>query len=797
MRNKNELNYKDLKLTCNPNVFKFETTEELEPIQEGIGQDRGIKALEFGIQVDVKGYNLYLEGPSGVGKTMYTKNYLDKIATKKKVPSDWCYIYNFENPNEPIAVELPAGQGKEFKDAMDGFIKEIKKDIKKTFNADDFEKEKALIRQEYETKRAALLEKLNADAAKYNFSVRSAQNGIYMTPIVDGKPIEEEEFDKLDETVRQEYEQNSLIVQEQIMNVIGQIKEIERQSDKKISEWQSNVALLTVNVHINYLKSKYKRNKKINKFLTDVKQDVLRNIPTFLEEDSKEHIAAQQNPTTRKMDPTLNYRVNLFVDNSNREGAPVIMDTNYSYHNIFGSLEYENYYGSLKTDHTMLKAGLMQKANGGYIIFQAKDLLANGMCYEALKKALRVKNIAIENTADQRSSMVLVSLKPEPIPLNLKVILIGNANIYQTLLSMDSDFRKLFKIKVEFEDDAPITNDNLNKLARIIHGFCAYEGLPHLDKSAMAKLVEYASKLAGSHHKVSTRFDDLMQVVGEAATWAKISKSKVVTEKFVQKALDERIDRVKKYDSKYVEMIRDNSLLINTSGFEVGTLNGLTIMSMGDYSFGKPAKITVNTYTGKSGVVNIEREVEISGPSHSKGVLILTGYLGEMFAQDIPLCLTASICFEQLYNGVDGDSASSTELYGLLSSLSGIPINQAIAVTGSVNQKGQIQPIGGVNEKIEGFFQICKMRGLTGEHGVMIPVQNVDNLQLSDEIIEAVKNKLFHIYAISTIEEGIEILTGVPAGKKDKDGKFPAGTINALVYKKLKEYAKIDSLENK
>ncbi len=797
MRNKNELNYKDLKLTCNPNVFKFETTEELEPIQEGIGQDRGIKALEFGIQVDVKGYNLYLEGPSGVGKTMYTKNYLDKIATKKKVPSDWCYIYNFENPNEPIAVELPAGQGKEFKDAMDGFIKEIKKDIKKTFNADDFEKEKALIRQEYETKRAALLEKLNTDAAKYKFAVKSAQNGIYMTPIVDGKPIEEEEFDKLDETVRQEYEQNSLIVQEQIMNVIGQIKEIERQSDKKISEWQSNVALLTVNVHINYLKSKYKRNKKINKFLTDVKQDVLRNIPTFLEEDSKEHIAAQQNPTTRKMDPTLNYRVNLFVDNSNREGAPVIMDTNYSYHNIFGSLEYENYYGALKTDHTMLKAGLMQKANGGYIIFQAKDLLANGMCYEALKKALRVKNIAIENTADQRSSMVLVSLKPEPIPLNLKVILIGNANIYQTLLSMDSDFRKLFKIKVEFEDDAPITNDNLNKLARIIHGFCAYEGLPHLDKSAMAKLVEYASKLAGSHHKVSTRFDDLMQVVGEAATWAKISKSKVVTEKFVQKALDERIDRVKKYDSKYVEMIRDNSLLINTSGFEVGTLNGLTIMSMGDYSFGKPAKITVNTYTGKSGVVNIEREVEISGPSHSKGVLILTGYLGEMFAQDIPLCLTASICFEQLYNGVDGDSASSTELYGLLSSLSGIPINQAIAVTGSVNQKGQIQPIGGVNEKIEGFFQICKMRGLTGEHGVMIPVQNVDNLQLSDEIIEAVKNKLFHIYAISTIEEGIEILTGVPAGKKDKNGKFPAGTINALVYKKLKEYAKIDSLENK
>lgn len=793
MKNKNELSYKDLKMTCNPNVFKFDTTAELESYQEGIGQDRGIKALQFGVQVDVKGYNLYLEGPSGVGKTAYTKSYLDKISKKKKTPSDWCYIYNFDNPNEPIAVELPAGQGKEFKEAMDGFIKEIRKDIQKTFNAEDFEKEKALIKQQFEEQRSALLEKLNSDAAKYNFHVRTAQNGIYMMPIVNGKPIEEEEFEKLDDDIKQEYEEKSVIVQEQIMNIIGQIKEIERQSDKRIAEWQSNIALLTVNVHINYLKSKYKRNKKITKFLNDVKQDVLKNIPIFLEDENKPNTnQPPQAPNIKKPDPSLNYRVNLFVDNSNREGAPVIMDSNYSYHNIFGSLEYENYYGALKTDHTMLKAGLMQQANGGYIIFQAKDLLSNGMCYEALKKALRIKELSIENTTDQRSSMVLVSLKPEPIPLNLKVILIGNANIYQTLLAMDSDFKKLFKIKVEFEDDASINTENLNKLARIIHGFCENESLPHLNKDAMAKLVEYASKLAGNHNKISTRFDNLIQVVGEAATWAKVSKSKVVTEKHIQKALEEQVNRVKKYDAKYTEMIKENSLLINTSGKEVGTLNGLTVMSIGDYTFGKPAKITVNTYTGKNGVVNIEREVEISGPSHSKGVLILTGYLGEMFAQDIPLCLTASICFEQLYNGVDGDSASSTELYGLLSSLSGIPINQSIAVTGSVNQKGQIQPIGGVNEKIEGFFQVCKMRGLTGEHGVMIPVQNVDNLQLSDEVVEAVQNKLFHIYSVSTIEEGIEVLTGVPAGKKDKNGKFPAGTVNYLVYEKLKKYAKIN-----
>ena len=791
MKEKNELNYKDLKMVCNEDMFHFETTEELEPVTDGIGQERGIKALEFGIHVDIKGYNIYLEGPSGVGKTMYTKNYLDSIAPKKKVPNDWCYIYNFHNPNEPIAVSLPAGQGKEFQESMDGFIKEVKKDIKKTFNADDFEKEKALIKREFEEKREVVMNKLSKDSQKYGFQVRSAQNGIYMMPIIDGKIIPEDEFEKLEESVKQEYEEKSMIVQQQIMDAISQIKQIERQADKKVSEWQSNIALLTVNAHINFIKSKYKRNKKINQFLNDVKQDVLKNVSYFLEEDKPQNQQQmQQNPLQRKADPCLNYRVNLFVDNSKSEGCPVIMDSNYTYPNLFGKLEYENYYGQLKTDFTMLKPGLLQKANGGYIIFQAKDLLSNGACYEELKRVLRIKEISIENPMEQRASMTMISLKPEPIPLDVKVILIGNANIYHTLLSMDSDFRKLFKIKVEFEETAPINEENVNKLAQFVHTFCEQEELPQLDKSAMARIVEFSSKLAGDKDKLSTRFTELGQVVGEAGTWAKLAKTKIVTAEFVDKALAERVERIKKYDEKYLEMIKENTLLINTKGSLVGELNGLTVMTIGDYTFGKPAKITVNTYTGKEGVVNIEREVELSGSTHSKGVYILAGYLGELFAQDIPLCLTASICFEQLYNGVDGDSASSTELYGLLSSLSGIPIKQSIAVTGSVNQKGQIQPIGGVNEKIEGFYQICKMRGLDGTHGVMIPVQNINNLQLSDEVVEAVKNKKFHIYAVSNIDEGIEVLTGVPAGKKDKEGNFPAGTVNYLVYEKLKKYAK-------
>ena len=792
MKKTNELHYTDLKQSCNAEIFKFDSTAELEPITTGIGQDRGIKALEFGINVDVKGYNLYLEGPSGVGKTMYTKNYLDKIAKKKKKPQDWCYIYNFDNPNEPIAVSLPAGQGKEFQETMDMFIKDIKQDINRTFSNEDFEKEKQLIKQEFEQKRTFLLNKLNEEASKYGFQVQTTQSGIYMLPVVNGKTIEEEEFEKLDDNIKKEFEEKSNIVQEQIISVIGEIKSIEKQADKKLEEWQSNIALLTVNIHINYVKAKYKRNKKINNFLNSIKQDILKNISNFLIEETPQPSNAQ-GPKQEQPKPWLNYKVNLFVDNSQLDGAPVIMDSNYSYHNIFGKLEYENYYGSLKTDYTMLKPGLLHKANGGYIIFQAKDLLSNPLCYEALKKALRIKQINIENTADQRSSMVMVSLKPEPIPLDVKVVLIGNANIYHTLLSVDEDFRKLFKVKVEFEDDAPLTNENMLKLARFIHGFCEQEGLLHLDKYAVAKIIEYASRLADNKEKLSTRFNDLSEIIAEACTWAKLSKSKIVTKDFIEKALVERIERVKKYDSKYIEMIKENTLLISTDGFNVGEINGLTVLTIGDYSFGKPSKITANTYTGKNGIINVEREVELSGSSHSKGVLILSGYLGEMFAQDIPLSLSASICFEQLYNGVDGDSASSTELYAILSSLSGIPINQSIAVTGSVNQKGEIQPIGGVNEKIEGFYQICKMRGFNGSHGVMIPIQNVKNLNLSDEVVESVKNNEFHIYAISNISEGIEILTGVPAGKKDKNGKFPAGTVNHLVYEKLKKYAEISN----
>ena len=674
MKRKNELSYKQLKMTCDPKAFNFETTDELESISTGIGQERGLKALEFGLSVDINGYNVYVEGPYGVGKTSYVKTLLKTISKKRKVPNDWCYLYNFDNPNEPVAVSLPAGQGKEFRDTMKSFIDDIKVDIKNTFNNEDFEKEKNLIKQEFEVKRNLLLEALNKKSAEYGFTVKSSQTGIYMMPILNGKTIAEEEFNDLADDVKKDFESKSAIVQQHIMEAIGEIKSIERESDKRIQEWQSNVALLTINAHINLIKSKYKRNKKINHFLDSVKKDILKNINSFTT-DEKQIEGKLQGPQAAHPEvfkPWLNYRVNLFIDNSNIEGAPVVADTNYSYHNIFGKLEYENYYGTLKTDYTMLKPGLLHIANGGYLVFQANDLLTNTLCYDALKKVLRSKSLGIENAADPRSSMVMVSLKPEPIPLDLKVVLIGDENLYQTLLAIDPDFRKLFKIKVEFADEAPMSKDNMIKLARFVKGYCEHEDLPALDSGAMAKVVEYASKLADSQDKLSTRFTDLSLIIGEAATWAKLAKSKLITAEFIEKALTQKIDRVRKYDEKYMEMINDHTLLIDTDGFEVGQINGLTIMNVGDYTFGKPVKITANTYTGKNGIINIEREVELSGSSHSKGILILSGYLGEMFAQDMPLSLTASICFEQLYSGVDGDSATSTELYALLSRLSNI-----------------------------------------------------------------------------------------------------------------------------
>jgi len=790
-----ELSYSQLKKECDPANFKFKTTRELEPFTGTIGQARGIKAIEFGLSIDIKGYNLYLEGPTGIGKTIYIRDKLKTIAKDKPIPDDWIYLYNFNNSNEPNAVSLPAGVGKQFAEDMDSFIQTIKNEINSAFNNQDFEKEKANIQKDVEEKKIRLIEKLNKDALKQGFEIKNTSSGIYFLPMIDGKTLTEDEFNALDEKTKNDFEARSVLIQQQTIETMTKIKELEKKATEKMDSWQNNIALFAVTIQVNELRNKYKKFTKIQEFLKNVQKDILTNLNDFIEDEQKP-TAPMSMPRQETQKPWHKYKVNLFVDNSTLEGAPVVIDSNPSFYNLFGKLEYENSFGTLKTDFTLIKPGLIHKANGGYIVLQVRDLLANPLIWDSFKRVLRTREIHVDTLKDyQLNTVAISSLKPDPIPVNLKVILVGTSYIYYQLLNVDEDFKKLFKVKAEFDEEAPRTESNMFKIAQFIHNFCEKEKAPHFNSGAVAKVIEYCSRIVDNQNKLSTQLNEITELLGEACTWAKMEGAKVVTATYVKKAIDERIERVNKYDQRLVEMIQNGTIMIDTSGEKVGQINGLSVMNVGDYSFGKPAKITANTYVGKSGIVNIEREVEMSGTTHSKGVMILSAYIGEKFAQDRPLSLAASLCFEQMYNGVDGDSASSTELYAILSSLSELPIKQNIAVTGSVNQKGEIQPIGGLTDKIEGFFNICKLRGLTGDQGIMMPHSNIKNLNLSDDVIKAVKDGMFHIYAIKTIDEGIELLTGVPAGKKNKNGDYPAGSVNYLVNEKLKKYA--NASENK
>ena len=689
-----ELSYTQLKKTCDPASFKFKTTKELEAFNGTIGQARGIKAMEFGLNIDIKGYNLYLEGPTGIGKTIYARNKLETLAKTKPVPDDWCYVYNFANPNEPVAISLPAKMGKEFKNDMAQFIENIKVEIKTAFNNQDFATEKANIEKSVEEKKIKMIEKLNKDAAKQGFEIKNTPSGIYFLPMINGKTLSEDEFNALDEVTKNDFEKRSVEIQKETIEVMSKIKELERKANERMSSWQNNIALFAVSIQINELRNKYKKFAKIQTFLRDVQKDILSNLSEFIAEPQQQ----PQMPMPRNdvLKPWQKYQVNLFVDNSELDGAPVIIDSNPSYYNLFGKLEYENTYGTLRTDFTLIKPGLIHKANGGYIVLQVRDLLTNPVIWDSFKRVLRTKTIYVDTLKDyQMNTVAIASLKPEPIPVSIKVLLIGPSNVYYQLLNFDEDFKKLFKVKVEFDEEAPRTDANMFKIAQFIHNFCEKEKAPHFNAGAVAEVIEYCSRCVENQNKLSTQLNDITELLGEACTWAKMDGAKTVTAAYVKKAVIERIERINKYDQRLVEMIQNGTIMIDTDGQKVGQINGLSIMSIGDYSFGKPAKITANTYVGKSGIVNVEREVELSGTSHSKGVMILAAYIGEKFAQERPLSLTASLCFEQMYNGVDGDSASSTELYAILSSLSDLPIKQNIAVTGSVNQKGEIQPIGG------------------------------------------------------------------------------------------------------
>ncbi|MDR3560047.1 MAG: AAA family ATPase [Negativicutes bacterium] len=784
-----ELTAEELRYTCTDDLLAFDTTEAVPLLAVMVGQERAVKAMEFGLFTKNSGYNVYVSGLVGTGKMTYAKAAVAKVACAETTPSDWCYVNNFENQGQPIALSLPAGLGTTFRQDMQLLIDDLKNNIPKVFSSDDYEQAKTAIMKKFQDSRSTVMDAFGQQAEKVGIMPQWTTTGFVGLPLQDGKPLTPEDFQQLDREKREEIEKKMLAVHEKALEAIRQVQQMERETREQMKGLDAKIGLFAVGHLIDELKTKYQSHLAVVTYLEAVKQDVVKNIndfkPSNPEEDNNPFLMFRKSAQETMKDK---YQVNLLVDHREVAGAPVVVEINPTYYNLIGRVEYEARMGVVNTDFSMIKAGALHRANGGYLILNMKDVLTNVGAWEALKRVLKTRKIVIENLGEQYGMLAMASLKPQPIPVNVKVILVGNAQLYHMAFNYDEDFRKLFKVFADFDTEMENNAVNVEKLAGFVASTVHREKLKHFDRPAVAKIVEHATRLAGSQRKLTTQFNDIVDLLCEADTWATMDNSPLVRIPHIQRAIVEKRNRYNKYEEKLQEMFAEGKLLVDTDAEKVGQVNGLAVLSVGEYMFGKPSRITANTYLGRSGVVNIERETKMSGTSHSKGVMILSGYLGQKYAQRNPLTLTASLTFEQLYDGVDGDSASSTELYAILSSLAEVPIRQSIAVTGSVNQKGEVQPIGGATEKIEGFFAVCKLKGMTGKQGVMIPHQNINNLTLSDEVVAAVQEGQFHIYPVKTIDEGIEILTGVPAGEIGPDGSYPAGSIHQRVCHKLKEY---------
>ncbi len=793
---KYEVPLNKLRWECDPNIFEFNHTRTLAPLREFVGQDRAIRAIEFGLSMDRDGYNIYVAGLTGTGKTTMVKTYIQRLVERKKVEEkrqleDWCYLYNFTDPDRPQIVSLSQGKGKPFRDQIGNLLQKLKEELTKAFSSEQYTAERKKSVEESQTRQQKLLEETAEEAQRQGFQLQMTSVGPALFPVIDGKAISQADYLALDKSVRKEIEKKRNDLLKKVRANFEKMREIESQTVEKVQNTDKTVADFTISRLFQNLLNAYKDSEKITQYLNDLKSFTLNNLDAFKEkeEPSPPMLGITQSQMMGGRDPFLPFQVNVFVDNSATAGPPVITEANPNYANLFGKIERRFLFGGYLSDHTMLKPGALQLANGGYLLLSTNDVLTNPGVWPALKRAIRTKEVRIEDPFEQLGLVAPQGLKPQPMPIHVKIILIGDGMLYQLLSAYDEDFWEIFKVKADFDFQLDRTKPNLKAFAAFIAGFCEDCELHHFDRSGVAKVVEYAARVVGDQEKLSSRFAWIKELVEEAEFWSRRDGASLVNAGHVEKAIEERRFRHNLPDERIRELIERGTIFIDTAGEMVGQVNGLAIYGLGDVTFGKPSRITCKTFLGRSGVINIERESQLSGRIHDKGVLILSGYLGWKYAQEHPLSLSASLCFEQSYEGVEGDSASSTELYALLSSLSDVPIKQNIAVTGSVNQKGEIQPIGGVNQKIEGFFQVCRAKGINGGQGVVIPKANLRNLMLRPEVIEAVKAGKFHIYAVGTVDEGIEVLTGVPAGKLRKDGKYPPGTINRKVADTLKEMA--------
>ncbi len=789
-----ELGPQEVRWNCVDDCFSFQSTEELNKAQGVIGQERAIEAIEFGMGIGSDGFNIFAMGPAGVGRTSIVKEFIDRKAHEKPVPDDWCYIYNFDTPNQPKAIHMPAGKGREFRDDMEKLKKNLKEDIPKALEQENYEKDRNRLMNEMQRKQTEELNRLEQKAQKQGFTIQRGAQGFVIMPLKEGgEPMSSQELAQLSDEERNKIQEEGQSIQDELQEVLRTIRSMESETKEKLEELEKNTILFAIEHHLEDLKEKYGEYSRITEYFDALKDDVVKNAQSIAQTDQGE--GKQQNPQEQaaeiqQQNVLSRYTVNLIVDNSETQGAPVISEMRPTYNKLIGKLERKAQFGMLFTDFNMIKPGVLHQANGGYLILEAMHLFQYPFSYNVLKHALKEGEAKITDQMEMFQAISTESLEPEPIPLDIKVILIGNPRIYYILQQLDEEFKELFKVKADFNSFMDRTQESVDMYAGFLAGRCEEEGWRPFDKSGVARMVEYGLELTQDQEKLTTKFSDVCDLAREANYIAEKRGGESISRDDVYAALMARRKRSNRIEEYIQEIINRGDIYIDTDRAVTGQVNGLSVISLGDYSFGRPSRITAQTFVGRGGVVNIDREAEMSGPIHNKGVLILSGYINGTYGRWKPVSLSASLVFEQLYEGVDGDSASSTELYALLSSLADVPLKQNIAVTGSVNQRGEIQPVGGVTQKIEGFYDICKAMGLNGEQGVIIPQQNVKNLMLREDVAKAIEDEQFHIYPVKTVSEGIEILTGLPFGERQADGSFPEGTLNYAVEQTLEQYAK-------